>query len=476
LLYNNKREGKKKNKMVKKRFKTSPLKGGEIAPYADNPYLSYYYGGFPSSKDLNNGVILTPSDELLLEKGGVRALNMYTRLFYDSSVITSYNKLINDVISKELVVEANDSTNDKDKEIADYVKQSLNRLPMDETYRGLGESLITGISYGEIIWERKKGEVRAKDIRLKDPRRFIWEESKKYGYRLRIVSRKNPFNGILADDRKIIDFKYYVSNNGDPYGQGLGRILYPLVKFKRRALESLILYSDRYANPSVVVTAPLNSTEDEINLLYSQITNLSQEMALILPESFKYEFVTPSGQGNAIFKEIDSLIDKSISLLITGEDEAGNSSSGNRASSEVAQDVRSVKASELSQLISKKLERTLVRWIVDYNFGQEYEVPKIKRDFRLKEGSKLTVQDVVTLDKELKLRATTEWIANHFKVEFMPEEDREEAAGKRFTNDNPDEDLFESIFNSPTEEEEEEENLIEQEQQENEESNEQKEN
>ena len=109
-------------------------------------------------------------------------------------------------------------------------------------------------------------------------------------------------------------------------------------------------------------------------------------------------------------------------MLIAGEDEAGSSGAGSRASSEVAQSVRGARAHDLSELVSSTLNSTLIRWIVDLNFGTNVVAPKIYRDFSPKENVDLTMSDVATLVKDIGLRPTTEWIKDRFDVELEEDE------------------------------------------------------
>jgi phage gp29-like protein len=119
-------------------------------------------------------------------------------------------------------------------------------------------------------------------------------------------------------------------------------------------------------------------------------------------------------------------IDKEISLLICGEDEAGQAEAGSRASSQVANLVRVIRASELAQLVSQTLSDTLIRWIVDLNFGVNVEAPKISRQFNLEEST-LTMADVSLLIQS-GYKPKKEWLANHFKVDLAEEEDFQAAA------------------------------------------------
>jgi phage gp29-like protein len=405
-----------------KRFSIPPIPKGEVAQYVGNPYLwSLAYGQVPNVG--SSDTLVRPQDDLLIQKGGIQALNIYQRLLFDSNVQAAWLKVSQEITSRDLVV---DSASDLPGDIAvkEFVEEQIQDLPMDEIFRGLLEAYVVGFSVGEVMWRRTASGVKAYDVRMRDPRRFRFQENEEadMGFTMRMVTRQNMFLGEELPARKFITFRYWTQANGDPYGCGLGRILYPIVKFKRRALESQLLYSDRFANPTAVATAPLAATTQEIDTLYNHLQNLSQETALILPEGYNLEFINPAGSPDTFTTIRDSLI-KEINMLITGEDETGNADSGSRASSEVALQVREVRAKELSELLCETLNESLVRWIVDLNFGTSIVAPKLRRDFKLEEGSTLTMTDVGTMIEKVGFRPTREWIEETYKVELEAEED-----------------------------------------------------
>jgi hypothetical protein len=182
-----------------------------------------------------------------------------------------------------------------------------------------------------------------------------------------------------------------------------------------------------------------------LDTLYGHLSNLSQETAMILPEGYELEFVVPSGSPE-VFKNLIEYIDKEISLVVCGENEAGQAEAGSRASSQVANTVRVVRASELSEMLSHTLSQTLVRWIVDLNFGTDVAAPVLTREFRIEE-SPLTMPDVSLLIQS-GYTPRKEWIERHFRVEL--EEKQEGGNEDEATTYNPeqDQDLFGSIFGS----------------------------
>jgi phage gp29-like protein len=282
---------------------------------------------------------------------------------------------------------------------------------------------------------------------MRDQRRFVFQEMEEAqtGFTMRCLTFNRMFEGVELPQRKFIINRHYTSHNGDPYGAGLGRILYPLVKFRRRAIESYVLYGDRYATPTAVAKAPLSASTKELDTLYDHLSNLSQETAMILPEGYELDFVTPSGSPD-VFKNLIDYIDKEISTLVCGENEAGQAEAGSRASSQVANLVRVVKASEMSEMISHTLTKTLIRWIVDLNYGTDVACPELTREFRIEE-SPLTMPDVSLLIQS-GFTPRKEWIERHFRVELHDKEDSSSEPGTNSEVYNPetDQDLYAQIF------------------------------
>ena len=429
-----------------KRFTTAPVPSGEVARYTSDPYnlSSIYMFGSSSPFTGQGNTIVRPQDDLLIAKGGNRALIVYQRLLYDEAVQSSFKKLMQEVTSRPWFCQQY-SDKPGDLAVRDFIAEVLEELPLDDIYTGMGEAMITGFSVGEIMWKKTKRGVIPFDVRMRDQRRFVFqeEENAQTGFTMRCLTFNRMFEGVELPQRKFIVSRYYVSHNGDPYGSALGRILYPLVKFRRRAIESYVLYGDRYATPTAVAKAPLSASTRELDTLYGHLSNLSQETAMILPEGYELEFVVPSGSPE-VFKNLIEYIDKEISLVLCGENEAGQAEAGSRASSQVANTVRVVRASEISEAISHTLTQTLVRWIVDLNFGTDVAAPTLTREFRIEE-SPLTMPDV-SLMIQSGYTPRKEWIERHFRVEL--EEKKEENPEDEAVSFDPekDKDLFGSIF------------------------------
>lgn len=432
------------------RFRTAPVPSGEVARYTSDPYnlSSIYMFGSSSPFTGQGNTIVRPNDDLLIQKGGNRALSVYQRLLYDEQVQACFAKLMQEVTARPWYVQEY-SDKPGDLAVRDFVAEILEEMALDDLFKGFGEALIVGFAVGEVMWKKTKRGVIPYDVRMRDQRRFVFQEQEnsQTGFTMRCLTFNRMFEGVELPQRKFIVNRYWLTHNGDPYGAALGRILYPLVKFRRRAIESYVLYGDRYATPTAVAKAPLSASTRELDTLYDHLSNLSQETALILPEGYEMEFVNPTGHPD-VFRNLIEYIDKEINLLLCGENEAGQAESGSRASSQVANAVRVVKASELSEMLCQTFTQSLVRWIVDLNFGTDVAAPTLTREFRIEEST-LTMPDVSLLIQS-GYTPKKEWIERHFRVELQEKEASEGEAGDTTTFDpEQDQDLFGSVFGDP---------------------------
>jgi hypothetical protein len=99
-------------------------------------------------------------------------------------------------------------------------------------------------------------------------------------------------------------------------------------------------------------------------------------------------------------------------------------------------------------MICHQLTQTLVRWIVDLNFGADVASPTLTREFRIEE-SQLTPADVSLLIQN-GFKPRREWIERHFRVDLEDEaksaEGQQGSEGETTFDPEKDKNLYESIF------------------------------
>jgi hypothetical protein len=114
-----------------KRFNIAPIPKGEAAKYTDNPFESAYAGLSHYGK--SDDMVVRPNDELLIQKGGAQAFNVYQKLLFDDTVQSAMAKLTQEVTAREFVLESAEDT-PGDNAVKDFCQNMLNKLQLDEVY------------------------------------------------------------------------------------------------------------------------------------------------------------------------------------------------------------------------------------------------------------------------------------------------------------------------------------------------------
>lgn len=368
---------------------------GSLAGYKADPYA------FVSTPYLSAGTILPRRDDILIEEGGggPRAIEKYMRLFNDSHIISAWEKITGEIIQRKWEVVAT-SPSDRDEEIAEFVRQVLKRMgtntrqaygkemlvtsnsAFDAFIRGMCESLILGISIGEICWMRQGDYIVPSEIKIRDPRRFLFVLNEDGTIAPRLMTVESPVEGIPLPLRSMVIHRHWAySNFMDPYGTGLGRQLYSLVEFRRTLMAFWLQYADKHTTPTAIGKFSLGTPDEEVQSLFTALQRLGQETAIVIPDEMDIQWLESQGRSEVYEKLID-YVDRQISFVLNGENTVGQEtgSVGSYARDQVSDSVRMRKAKAFSEELDETINATLVRWIVELNYPGA-AIPRLKRNF-----------------------------------------------------------------------------------------------
>lgn len=376
------------------RYAAQSLHQGDLGGYRGDPYSAgvAYYAGY--------GILPRRDDILITEGGGgPRAIEYYMRLFNDSQVIGAYHKLIGEIIQRKWeIIPASDS--DDDEEAAEFVRQCLNRMGsntrqsygkelllsvnggFDQFIHGISESLILGMSAGEICWTRQGKYVVPSEIKIRDPRRFLFVMNPDGSVSPRLITTASPVEGIPLPLRSMIIHRHWAySSFADPYGSGLGRQIYSLCDFRRTLLSFWLQYADKHTTPTALGKFELGTPPEEVDALFTSLQRLGQETSIVMPEGMTIDMIRSEGNPQ-VYTELISYIDQQIAFLICGETTVGQETGavGSYARDQIADSVRMRKAKAFSEELDETLNSTLIRWIVELNFPNA-GIPRLQRNF-----------------------------------------------------------------------------------------------
>ena len=420
---------------------------GALGGYKGDPYT---WGGLPT---VLTGAILPRRDDILIEEGGggPRAIEQYTRLFNDSAVISAWEKLVGEIIQREWHVYPT-SDSDKDEEVAEFVRQTLYHLGTNTRQsrgrdmlvssntgfnafvKGMAESLILGMSVGEICWVRQGSYVVPSEIKIRDPRRFQFILNEDGSISPRIITIQSPVEGMPIPLRSMVIHRHWAYNNlADPYGTGLGRQLYSLVEFRRTLLSFWLQYADKHTTPTAVGKFSLGTPEEEVKSLFTALQRLGQETAIVVPDEMSIDYLTSDSRAD-VYQNLISYIDQQISFLINGEATVGAEGTGvgSYARDQIADSVRIRKSKSFSDQLDETINATLIRWIVELNYPGS-SVPRISRDFsdieQRGEDPIKTVQILTQLQAVGYQVTDLDWVRDKLRIPSLEKVSMEEMMG-----------------------------------------------
>ena len=364
----------------------------ELATPVNSPLGSY-------APSFGGRVRLQSQDRTLVDNGGVglRSLEIYQALLNNPQVYSAWDKTVSEITSRAIVVEpASDS--EEDKYIAKFVETQLKSmgsaqvglvLPtasgLDNLIRCACTAYITGISPVELVWSRLPDGTRTISyFKPRDPKLFSMEFDEVEGKtRPRLLTRDDALRGQALPDRKFVMFRYWSVPTDDEYGQGLGRQLYYAVEWQKQILSFWLQLIDKTVLPSTIGSYDETAAAKEslVADFKSAVASFGQDSSIVLPPGFKIDTTAFPTGTQAQLSELLSVMDAYISNVITGESSIGQAGAGSAGKDQIANEVRVMKAKALSDLIHETLNQTVVRWLVDANFGTQAASPRIWRDF-----------------------------------------------------------------------------------------------
>ena len=340
---------------------------------------------------------LRPKDRVLIDNGGsgFRALDIYLSLFSNPVVYSAWDKLVTEITSRDLIVTPA-SQSVEDLAIAKFIEEAMANLGLEQTgmelpasggmdtlTRACSASLITGMSPIELVWTRNAaGQRIISYFKQRDPRLFRMEyDDDAHVTRPRLLTVMDTFRGRALPARKFIFCRFWSTPTDDEYGQGIGRQLFYAVEWQKQLLSYWLMLVDKAAIPSTIgsYTAESGANEQLIADFERAVAGFGQDSSIVLPPGFSIDTKSISA-NSGIVKDLIDRVDTYIATVILGEAIVG-APGGTDQGDSVANSVRVMKAKALSDCIHEILNQTLVRWLVEANYGSKAAVPKIYRNF-----------------------------------------------------------------------------------------------
>ena len=329
-----------------------------------------------------------PNPDLLLEETG-ETIEIYRKMLLDARISSLLELRKTMVLNFPFHLKPGDETQ-KAKEIADFVSKCLERLNCYQEFKELLSALEFGFAVSEVIWELKNGYWIPKALKSRKQERFGFRPD---GTAVLIVDPLKPLR-LLNEPYKFIIHRHSPQAE-NPYGNSVLKQCYWPWMFKRAGFRFWMTAAEKFGVPTVLA---IFETDDEdkarAQMLAEALSSIQNDAAVALANIKHVDTLEVKGRLSD-FKVLIDCCNNEISYALTGQSLAtAESKYGTKAQAEVHEEMLKRSAMGDAKELAWVLNRTLISWIVELNFGKDAPVPIF--EFELDRGVPVSRQALYT--------------------------------------------------------------------------------
>ena len=321
--------------------------------------------------DVTEGFFLENPDPTVLSESKGKGLKLYDEVDRDAHAGSVLQTRYLSIAGEKWEITPGDDT-PAAKDIAEFVTEVLTHSNFKQMVQELLQAILYGFYNSEVLWQVVDGKITIKKFIGKHPRRFSFTMERE----LRLLTKDNQQTGEEVPDRKIITFSFGDSDN--PYGKGLGQKLWWPVWFKKHGIKFWLIFLDKFGMPTGVGKYPSGATPDQKKTLKEAIEAIHSETGVIIPDNMALELMEASRSGKVTYETLCEYMDKQISKAVLGQtlttEVSGGSYAASQTHDEVRQDIKQADAG----LLAETVNRTVVTWLVDFNFATVSAYPTLR--------------------------------------------------------------------------------------------------
>ena len=305
------------------------------------------------------------------------ALDTFKEMLLDPHISSKLEQLKDEVLSKDWYIEPFDNS-EKAQKVAKFVEDILDDINIDNSFEHFLSCVEFGYSVSEIVWKIENGyyipHIKEKP---QDIFRFKTDGT--------LVYQSPQGDTPLKKDYKFLVFTWKDSPK-NPYGTPVLAQCYWPWQFKKAGWRFWMTVAEKFGVPTVlalfdVETLTPEEAEERASFIANALSRIQSDAALGLGGVDKVEKLESKGTGEDFAKLIEAC-NSEISKAITGEiltSDKGNT--GSYALAKVHNETLKKRGRKLAKKLAYTLRETLIKWIVELNFGKDAPVPFIKFDF-----------------------------------------------------------------------------------------------
>jgi len=386
-------------------------------------FIRQYVGTTYPSNTPGSGVFLNTNDRVFLTQYYMElyGYDLYEEVEKDPHIagVLDSLKLAIAGLDRDIVVPPDASP--REQAICEWVKKTIGKIPaFNQDILDLNDAIGKGFAVSEIIWGiDPDGYVVPIEIMSRPQRRFQFDAVTR---NLKVRTITNAYYGDPVPDRKFI--LHRASKKWEnPFGDAIDQKVYWTWFFKRQVTKFFMQYLENSAAPVPVVVHP-DSADKELKAEAEQIASSIRNGSYgRMPESFKIEWAQANGASSvgAVYESAMRFLDAQATKCILGQEltteASGASGSGSKALGDVHLSTLWDRIKYYAAASDETLSQSLIKWMVDYNFSNVVNYPRLESD--LSEPTDVKMLSGVVKDlKDAGYTVSQEWIEENFGIEL----------------------------------------------------------
>jgi len=283
---------------------------------------------------------------------------------------------------------------DGDENAVDTVKRALEDIDFEQDLKLFLNFLPYGCYFFIVNWKLENSFYKVSSIDPAHPRYFAFDRTTG-----KPVLR-TPLGYKSLPDRRILYFRRNPTPENS-WGQSILKACYPMWKLKYETIYQLYLYQDKFANPPVAaIKKEGDIPEDKVEQLTRDLAQLQSGASAFFQGVDEVITINPGNTSDfwTTIEKCDAAISKAITkqTLTMNNAEVGAYSLG-KVHQETLESVAILDA----QYLARKLNITLIKWILELNNV------KGKCEFKFEIPNEADLKDIFeAIDKGLKVPAS----------------------------------------------------------------------
>lgn len=318
------------------------------------------------------GLRMENPDPVLNSQAAGKGMKLYDEVLRDTHTGSVLQTRILAVTGREWEIIPPEDAGPGMDDICAFLRKTFLATNFDKARQEMLKAIVYGHYPAEVTWKASASAWTIDKIIPKHPRRFIFTPERE----LRLLTPQNMVDGEQLPQRKFISFTYGSTDN--PYGDGLGQSLWWPCWFKKHGIKFWLVFLEKFGMPTGVGKYPPGTDPAMQKKLLEAIDSFQTDTGVIIPDNMQLELMEASRTGQASYQGLCDYMDRAISKRVLSQTLTTEvKGEGSYAASKTHEGVRMEIVKSDADYLCEALNGSVVKWLVDLNFGPQAEYPKM---------------------------------------------------------------------------------------------------